>query len=215
MFRTSEKKAVGFSTLLILFNIALMSALSFTPVALILQLVFSISFVGIIFYGALLTGGNWIAEKGIKEDDKTKALIGVTILQFAYGSFGAGLLAPFPPAFQLIALSITAVITTLMAVGAGALVYGTDKNFSKWQSYSNYCFLGVLGTGLAGTLFRPILLAAFVLALAGFTALLVYEIWDMRTKPEKTFMNALGIYVAFMGVFIQILQLVLEMLSEE
>jgi FtsH-binding integral membrane protein len=215
MFKDSELKALGLSVLLILFNIALMSVFSFTPLSMILPLAFSVPILGILVYGAMLTGGDWLAEKGIESENMNRALLGVAVLQFAYGTFGAGLLGNLGLNTQVIVLGATAAVTTLIALIAGAVVYGTDRNFSRWQSYSNYCFLGVLGTGFLGTFFTPVLILTFILALLGFIALLVYEIWEMRSGPGKVYLNAVGIYVAFMGVFIQILQLVLELLSRE
>lgn len=215
MLEFSEIKSLGISIALILLNIALMGVLAYTPVAALLNLAFQFAILGIIFYGALLTGGNYLAERGIKNDDITTALLGAGILQFAYGSFGAGLLAGFSLNFQIIALSITAAATTLIALLAGAVVYGTDKNFSHWSRYATYLFLSVLGFGLIGTFWPPLLLLAFIAALLGFIVYLVHEIWEMRSRPQKVYMNAVGIYVAYMGVFIQILQIVIRLLGRE
>jgi FtsH-binding integral membrane protein len=215
MLEGNEFKSIGLSIGLILLNVALMGVLAYTPVAGLLNIMFSYAIVGIIFYGALLTGGNYFAERGIKRDDVGVALLGAGILQFAYGSFGAGLLAGLGPQLQGIALAVTAVVTTLIAVLAGAVVYGTDRDFSSWSSYATYLFLGVLGFGFIGTFITPFLLLAFVCALLGFIVYLVHEIWEMRSRPEKVYLNAVGIYVAYMGVFIQVLQIVLRLLSKE
>lgn len=215
MLERTEIKSIGVSLGLILVNIALMGLLAYTPVSKLLGIMFSYAIVGIIFYGALLTGGNYFAEKGIKNEDMMMALLGAGLLQFAYGSFGAGLLAGFSANFQLAALGVTAVVTTLLAVMAGALVYGTSRDFSSWNRYSSYLFLGVLGFGLVGTFITPFLILAFICALLGFIVYLVYEIWDMKSHPGKVYLNGIGIYVAYMGVFIQVLQIILRLLSEE
>jgi len=215
MLNSNEFKSLGISVVLILFNIALMSILSFTPVSGLLDLVFRWSIVGIIVYGGMLTVGKMLTESGIQKDNVGTAVLGGSIVMFAYGSFGAGLLANLALESQIIALGVTGVITTVIALIAGTVVYGTGKNFSSWGRYANYLFLGVLGFGFVGTLFTPILALAFISALLGFMAYLVYEIWEMRTRSSKVYLNAIGIYVAFMGVFIQILQIVLRLLSDE
>lgn len=215
MLETGEIKSIGISIGLILFNVALMGVLAYTPASQLLGLAFSIPIVGIIVYGALLTAGNSFAQRGIKRDDVGLAVLGATILQFAYGSFGAGLLAGLSLDFQVVALGITAVATTIIALAAGVLVYWTNRNFSHWSRYASYLFIGVLVFGGIGTFVTPFLLLAFISALLGFMVYLVYEIWEMRSHPNKTYLNAVGIYVAYMGVFIQILQIVLRMLSEE
>ncbi|MFB6213012.1 MAG: hypothetical protein ABEJ07_00375 [Candidatus Nanohaloarchaea archaeon] len=215
MLDTNELKSLGISVGLILLNIALMGALAYTPVSQLLGLMFSYAIVGIIFYGALLTGGNYFAERGIKRNDIGIALLGAGLLQFAYGSFGAGLLAGFSLDFQIAALGVTAVVTTVIALLAGALVYGTDRDFSSWSRYSSYLFIGVLVFGGVGTFVTPFLLLAFVCALLGFIVYLVHEIWEMSTHPGRVYLNAIGLYVAYMGVFIQVLQIILRLFSEE
>lgn len=215
MLELDELKSIGISTGLILLNVALMGLLAYTPASRLLPIAFSVPLLGIVFYGAMLTGGNYIAERGIKRDDVGLAVLGAAVLQFAYGTFGAGLLAGLNLDFQLLALGVTAAVTTVIALAAGALVYWTDRNFSSWNRYAGIFFLGVLVFGGIGTLWPPALLLAFISALVGFLIYLVHEIWEMRTRPSKTYLNAVGIYVAYMGVFIQILQIVLRLLSEE
>lgn len=214
MLDGNELKSIGLSTGLILLNVGLMGVIAYTPVAGLLDIMFSYAIVGIIFFGVLLTGGNYLAERGIKRDDLGLSLMGAGILQFAYGSFGGGLIAGLEPQVQGVALGITAVVTTLIAVFAGAVVYGTNRDFSSWGSYASYLFLGVLGFGFLGTLIPQLLILAFICALLGFIVYLVHEIWEMRSRPKKVYLNAVGIYVAYMGVFIQVLQIVLRLLSE-
>lgn len=215
MLRASEVKSIGLAIGLIILNIALMSLISFTPIVGFFQLVFSIAIVGIVVYGAMLTIGNALAEEGIKKNDLGLAAFGAAILQFAYGSFGGSMISGLTLELQAIALGITTIITTLIALIAGIIVYGTDKNFSKWNSYATFFFIGVLLFGFLGTLYPPLLLAAFLSGLLGFMTYLVHEIWEMRSRPRKVHLNAIGIYVAYMGVFIHILRIVLSAMSEE
>ncbi|MFB6146042.1 MAG: hypothetical protein ABEJ99_06110 [Candidatus Nanohaloarchaea archaeon] len=67
---------------------------AFTPLSTVSNLVFQYLIVGVLFYGALLTGGFWLAKRGIRNSDHGKAYLGTGILQFEYGIFGAGLLGP-------------------------------------------------------------------------------------------------------------------------
>lgn len=200
---------------MVLANIALMSVLSFTPAADLLIFLSNINgLLVIIVYGAMLTAGNALAETGIKEMDTGIAWLGVGLLQFAYGTFGAGLLQNISLQGQAVVLGITAAITTIMALIAGAIVYRSDRDFSKWQRYSMLSFVGVLVSGIIGAFFTPFFIVSFALALFGFTALLVYEIWEMKAQHNHPLLNAIGIYVAYMGVFIHVLQLVLRLLSK-
>jgi len=215
MLEADEFKSIALSAVLILINVGLMMGLSYTPVSKLLGIAFSIPIAGIVLYGGMLTIGNYLSHRGVKRDDVGPAVIGVVLLQFAYSSFGAGLLAGLSASFQSVVLLMTAGVTTTIAVAAAGLVYGTGRDFSSWSRYSTYLFIGVLVFGAVGSIFPAVLLLAFLCALLGFTVYLIYEIWDMRTHPSKVYLNGIGIYVAFMGVFIQILQIILRLLSEE
>lgn len=212
---SEELKSIGISTGLILLNIAVMAIIAVTPLSQITNLLFSIPIVGMVIFGAGLTAGRWIAKKGMKQDNTGLAIAGTGLLQVTYGVFGGGILARVSSSMFPIALGITAVITTAIAVGAALLVYGTGRNFRSWGKYSNYLFMGALGTGLIGSAFAPLLLLTFILVLLGFIVYLVYEIWRMKQRPGRVIMNGIGIYIAYMGVFVEILQIVISMLAEE
>jgi hypothetical protein len=130
--------------------------------------------------------------------------------------FGAGILSAFlAPQTQLVALAITGVITTVIAVLSGLLVFGTNHDFSNWGRYANYIFLGVLGVSLVGSFSPALTILAFGLALIGFIVYLIHEIYITKTRPNTPFLNGIGLYTAYMGVFVEILQLVVSMLIEE
>ncbi|MFB6204869.1 MAG: hypothetical protein ABEJ75_04435 [Candidatus Nanohaloarchaea archaeon] len=217
MLESDELKSIALSTGLILLNIVVIAVFAFTPLAKVSKTVFSVPIIGIIFFGALLTGGNYLAKRGIRNDRTGTASAGAAVLQFTYGLFGAGALSLLEPGAYAAVLGITAVITTGIALLAALLVYGTDHNFRKWGMYSNYLFGGVFLFGLLGSLgaLSPLLVLAFFLALAGFIVYLVYEIWDMKQRPARVMMNGLGIYVAYMGVFVEILRIVVAYYMEE
>lgn len=210
-----EYKTIGTASGLVALNVALMSIIAFTPLANVMSYVFSYLILGVLFFGALLTGGVWIAKSGIRNNNKTKSGLGVGILQTAYGLFGGGVLSMAPTNLMPAIIGLTFVLTLGLTVASAALVYFTGRDFSSFQNYSTYMFLGVLGLSLFGTFLPYFGVIAFFLALAGFLTYLIYEIYVLREQQASPLMNGLGIYVAFMGVFIQILQMVLRYYLEE
>ncbi|MFO7793842.1 MAG: Bax inhibitor-1 family protein [Candidatus Nanohaloarchaea archaeon] len=210
-----EYKTIGIASGLVALNIALMSIIAFTPLAGVMEYVFSYLILGVLFFGALLTGGVWIAKSGIRNNNKIKSGLGVGILQIAYGLFGGGVLSMAPANLMPIIIGTTFVATLGLTIASAALVYFTGRDFSSFDNYSTYMFLGVLGLSLFGTFLPYFRAIAFFLALAGFLTYLIYEIYVLREQQASPLMNGLGIYVAFMGVFIQILQMVLRYYLEE
>ena len=69
---------------------------------------------------------------------------------------------------------------------------------------------------LVGTFVTPVLLGGFLFVFAGFTLRLGYEIWKVRDRysADRSLIHALGIYVAFTGVFVHVLQLVVRLFAE-
>lgn len=210
-----EYKAIGIASGLVALNIALMSIIAFTPLAEIMDYVFSYLILGVLFFGALLTAGVWIAKSGIRNNDKKTAGLGVLILEIAYGLFGGGVLSLAPTDLMPIVIGVTFVVTLGIAVASAALVYFTGRDFSSFATYSTYLFLGVIGLSLFGTFLPFFGIIAFLMALAGFITYLIYEIYVLREQEASPMMNGLGIYIAFMGVFVQILQMVLRYYLEE
>ncbi len=217
MFKEGQLKSLGIATALIILNIAVMWIFAFTPLSALNNLLFDTFFLlGVIVYGAMLTGGLWLAKKGIRDQNNSLAVGGTALIQIAYGLFGAGILSMvLAPSTQAIALAITGVITTLIAIFAGLLVFGTSHDFSSWGKYANYIFLGVLGISFIGSFSGPFILLAFTLALIGFIVYLIHQIYMTKTRPSTPFLNGIGLYTAYMGVFVEILQLVVRMLADE
>ncbi|MFQ3275638.1 MAG: FtsH-binding integral membrane protein [Candidatus Nanohaloarchaea archaeon] len=213
--KRSELKTVGLSTALVVLNVLFMAGLALTPARQFTNLAFSIPIVGVVVFGALITGGVYLAKSGIRNDSDSKAYGGTAILQFAYAVFGAGIIGFLPQSAYPVVLGATAAVTGVIALLSGLLVYGTDHNFRNWGRYSTYMFLGVFLFAFIGSLSPMVLGIAFLLALGGFITYLVYEIWEMKQEPRKIYLNAIGIYVAFMGVFVQILQIIVEMYLRE
>jgi len=209
----NEIKSLGISAGLAVLNIGLIWAFLYTPLATVNQIVFSTLILGMLFYGVFLTAGNWLGKKGVRNGNKGQALLGIGLLQLAYGMFGAGvlnLLGSTNSTLIITVLGITATITVFITLLSGVLVYWTDRDFSSFQKYSMYSFFGALGAGLIGSFSGIFGIIAFTLVFFGFLFDLIYEIWNMKKRSGNVVLNGLGIYVAFMGVFVEILRLVVE-----
>jgi len=213
MFQEGQLKSLGIATSLIILNIAVMWIFAFTPLSKINNLLFgTFLFLGVIVYGAMLTGGTWLAKKGVRNGNKKQAIGGTGIIQLAYGMFGAGIIGMLSPNLQATALALTGIVTTVIAVFAGLLVFGTKHDFSSWGRYANYIFLGVLAVSFIGSFSGIFALISFTLALIGFIVYLIHQIYITKTRPNTPFLNGIGLYTAYMGVFVQILQMIIEML---
>jgi len=140
---------------------------------------------------------------------------GVTLTQAGYGLFGAYILGLASAALRLPAIGISVVITAAITGVVAYVVYTTDRDFSSWQSYSFYLFIAGAGLALAGAFIAtPLLIVASLVFLAAFTVSLTYEIWAVKQdRYASDLRNAIGIYVAVMGVFVNVLIWVLRILS--
>ncbi|WP_254272056.1 Bax inhibitor-1 family protein [Haloarcula marina] len=208
-------KIVGMGTALVAANVLVMLALSYTPLAPLGAALFSNFFVGVAAFAVSVGGGYWLATKGIQRDTMGLAAAGVALIQSGYGVFGAALLYAVAPSLRVPALGITAVVTGLITAAITLVVFRTDHDFSRWQTYAFACFIGGLVVGAAGVFVASILLVvAGLLFFLGFVVDLTYEIWAVKTnRYASDLRNAIGIYVAVMGVFIHVLQWVLRVLS--
>lgn len=204
------------AAILIAVNVALMFAVAQTPLAGVNDVLFSYPIVGLLVFGAALTGGNVLAERGLERGQLAMAGVGVLLLQGAYGLFGGGILARVPAASQGLALAATLVVTVVMTVAIAAYVYLRDEDFDHWNKWSLGAFVVGAVLVLVGTFVPVVLIGGFVFIFLGFTLRLGYEIWHVRANyaPDRSLIHALGIYVAFTGVFVHVLQIVARMMAE-
>ena len=211
-----EGKSIGVSAALILLNIGLMAFLADVEILTnAFDVIWSYLIVGVIFYGLILSLGAYLAKRGIRNDNNPLALFGTVLLQLGYGTFGASILQSAGASSQIVILGVTALITTSIAILSAIYVYWTDRNLEFTGKYSNYAFLGVLGFAFLGTFIPAVSLFAFILALAGFLLYLVYEIWEMKSNTKDYKLAGIGIYIAYAGVFIHVMQLVARYYIEE
>ena len=204
------------AAILIAVNVVLMFTVAQTPLAAVNDVLFSYPIVGLVVFGAALTGGNVLAERGLERGQLAMAGVGVLLLQGAYAVFGGGILARVPAASQGVALAVTLVVTVAMTVAVAAYVYLRDENFDHWSRWSLGAFVVGAVLVLAGTFVPVALVGGFLFIFLGFMLRLGYEIWHVRASydPDRSLVHALGIYVAFTGVFVHVLQIVARMMAD-
>lgn len=205
------------TALLVMLNILLMYLVAATPLATINQYMFSIPLLGVLIYGAMIGLGEHVAKKSLKREQTGLAIAGVTLLQIAYGLFGGGVLAYAPREMQFPALIVTLGISFIVTTVLLVYVYKMDANLSHWTKWSSWAFFGGLGFALLGSFIRPVLFGAFILFFIGFILELGWEIWNVRDdfNPDAPLTHSVGIYVAFTGVFVHILQLVIRTMADQ
>lgn len=205
--------ALGTAAVLQLCTVAAMLLLADTVVADLVSGLFGTPIVGVIVIGAGLTAGRYLGMRGLRNESVGLAALGALLSVATYGVFGAAILTPYSPGVYVPALGIAGAITILIAAVAGAVVLATDRSFESWGRYSGYFFLAGLGAALVGTFVTPVLLLAFPLFLLGFLIDLVYEIWALSSGRRSPLVNGFGLYIAFAGVFVHVLQIVLQFLG--
>ncbi|WP_415379198.1 hypothetical protein [Halosimplex sp. TS25] len=210
----SVSRIAGIGAGLVALNIVLMLALSYTPVAGLGAALFRNFFIGIATFVVTVGGGYWLANTGIEKGSMGLAGVGVALSQFGYALLGSAILFRVASSMRVTALGITAVVTGIITAVVAVVVFKTDHSFERWQLYSWVCFGGGFLVGAIGFFVNPtIMLAAGALFLLGFIVDLTYEIWAVRESKYGDLRSAIGIYIAVMGVFIHILQLVLRVLE--
>lgn len=180
-----------------------------------ISVIYQYPIVGVFVIGGFLTAGRYLGMRGVSNDNIPMALIGSGLLIFTYSWLGGGMLTPYSSELYTPAIVISGIITIAISLLASAYVYSTDKNLEHWRNYSAYAFMGVFGTALVGTFLPPILIASFFLGFIGFLADLVYEIWMTSNENRSAYANGIALYVAFAGVFVHVLRMVLEVLGNQ
>lgn len=212
-------RIVGMASALVVFNIALMWLVSFTPIAPMAGALFSNYFVAIGFFVVTVGGGFWIANVGLERGSGFLTGAGVTLTQVGYGLFGAAILTiasgSLSASMRLAGVGIAALITAAITAVVTAIVFSTDHSFERWQTYAFGGFIGGMALGAIGFFVNPLLMAvAGVIFFLAFIFDLTYEIWAVREDYHASDLrSAIGIYVAVMGVFIHVLQWVLRILA--
>ncbi|MFP9191337.1 hypothetical protein [Natronosalvus vescus] len=206
-----EFRVIGGATALMAINVALMYAIVVTPLQGVNAVLFQYPIVGVLIYGAAITGGELIAERGVTGGDFGIAFIGMVILQLAFGVFGAGVLSLAPRAQQPTILGATAIVVAVVTAVIATYVYARSKTFEGWGRFATFSFIGGVIAIAIGTFVTPVLLVGFVLIFLGFLLRLGYEIWQVRDQRNASVaLQTIGVYIAVAGVFVHVLQLVLR-----
>lgn len=203
--------ALGVGGGLMVITVLGMVAVANTVVGGWMQTAFTIPIVGVVLFGGALTIGRYIGMKGATTDDIVLSILGSAVCVGVYAIFGGGILTGVSPALYAPVLVVTGGLTTAIALGAGMYVYLSSDDLSQWSRYAMYCFVGGLLAAAFGSVFEPMLLVAFALFLTGFLCNLVYDIWVTSSQNRSPVANGLALYVAFAGVFVHVLQLVVRM----
>ena len=215
LLSTREWGVVGGATGLMLLNVLVMYAAAATPLAQLNRLLFSVPIVGALVYGALITGGQMVAERGFENDSMGLAMAGVVVLELAFGAFGGGVLSFLSEGVRITALAITGAVVVAMTALIGTYVYlRSGTQFDHYGRWATYAFLAGLAALLVGTFVQVVLIAAFPLIFAGFLLRLGYEMWEVREGRGRPAMQSVGLYVAVAGVFVHVLQIAVRMLAE-
>ncbi|MDZ7745657.1 MAG: hypothetical protein U5K28_03705 [Halobacteriales archaeon] len=215
LLATREWQAIGGAAGLMALNVILMYVVTFTPLAGINRLVFAVPIVGSLVYGAVITVGELLAERGFKNNTTPLALVGVLLLETGFALFGGGVLSFVAVDARVLVLGVTGVITTAMTAGIGIYVYArSETDFDHYGRIATGAFLVGLVAILAGSFVSAALLVGFAAILIGFLFRLGYEMWEIRENRGRNVpMQAIGLYVAVAGVFVHILQLVIRALA--
>jgi len=218
----SRSMAVSLGTGAILFTATVLAMFAFADTIvgeLTLAMYSFLPILGVAIIGIGLYLGRYLGMSGFIDGNMSTAALGAGITVLTYGAFGGAVLTPYDPNLYIPATLAAAGITTLISLVAGTYVYSTNKSFEHWAKYSGGAFLVGIGAilfgsfipGAAGGLF---LLVGFVAFMIGFLFDLVYEIWHMSSNSRTPLANGFGLYIAFTGIFVHILQLVLRAYAE-
>lgn len=207
----------GVSALLMSATVLLMLLISQTPLAALgLELYDIFPLLGVVVFTVLISAGRHFGMKGLIGDDRTVALLGIALSIFGYGWFGGAILSPYETGIYVPAILITGGITMAITLVAAVLVFGTNYDFMWAGKASGVSFLLGLVVILVGSFVLEVLLVlGFFLFLLGFLFDLVFEIYLTAENERTPVSNGLGVYIAFAGVFVHILQLVLRSLARE
>jgi len=215
LLSTREWGVVGGATGLMALNVLLMYVAAATPLAAVNRIVFSIPIVGALVYGALITGGQMIAERGFENDSMGMAMAGVVVLEVAFAAFGGGILSFLSEGVRVTALAITGVVVVAMTALIGTYVYlRSGTQFDHYGRWATYAFLAGLGAVLLSSFLPIVGVVAFALIFTGFLLRLGYEMWQIRESRGRPAMQSVGLYVAVAGVFVHVLQMVVRSLAE-
>jgi len=208
--------AIFVAVVLMVVTILGMIGLANTVVAeLILLLYNTFWFLGVAVMSIVLSVGWYVGLKGIDADSMSLASIGVGLTILGYSGFGGAILSMFDSSIWVASIIVTGVITIGITVVLSAYIFTGRRDLSNWMRYSAYCFISAFVLAFVGSFFPPLQLIVLLLVLVGFTLDLGFEIWYCSRGGRTPIANGFAIYFAFAGLFVHILQLVLQSFARE
>lgn len=218
----SRDMSVSLATAGGLFAITVASMLLFADTVVgssVLALYEFLPIAGVIIVGLGLTVGRHLGMDGFMGGNMLGGVAGTAITVFTYGAFGGAILTPYDMSIYGPAILVASGITVAISLVAGAWVLNSDRSFDGWDQKAGGAFIGgivavLVGSFLPGAIGGILMVLGFGLFIIGFTIDLVYEIWSMSSGRRNAMANGFGIYIAFTGIFVHILQMVLESMSD-
>lgn len=206
-------KSIAGGMVLIALNFLLVYLFSYTFVPKLVSSMFSSLLVGILVVAGVLTVGGVLAEGGVIFESIPMAFSGLLMLQLMYGALGAKIISVLSGG-RVVVILVSGLITLSLSMVLGIYVFVTTGDKKKFRTFSRVSFLAafifsIVGsfTGLWAILFYPI---TFLLTSIGFVSLLIFKIWRLKSEEDNVIFNAIGLYTAFMGVFLHVLRIVVE-----
>lgn len=207
--------AIAVATALMVATIALMFLTANTVIAETILWLYNVFwFLGVLVMSGLLSAGWYVGLKGIDEDRMGLASLGVGLTIFAYGGFGGAILSMYESSLWLGAILVTGAITVGITILLSAYVFSGERDMSNWMGYSGGLFLVAIVLSLVASFVPPLMIVVLVIVLVAFILELGFEIWYCSRGGRTPLANGFAIYFAFAGVFVHILQIVLEMMAE-
>lgn len=213
--------AIGVAMLLIAINMALIIGFVGTPIATGTMWLYTSAplapFTGLLVFGGALTIGRYVGLQAMHNENLPVSIVMAGIVQLAYGAFGAAIIGSYAPSIRGTGLLIALGITTGYMVLVSSVVYATDISFEPCRGISSLLMIGgIISVFLTSVLGVNVLaLLGFALITLGFMVDMIYEIWHTSNAHINAVYNGFAVYIAFMGVFVHVLQLVLEALASE
>lgn len=163
--------------------------------------------IGVAVFGGLLTLSVNLAEESLKSpfSEETFVSIGVISTVITYSVFGAGILGMYGGGYNT-GLLYGLIVSLLIGCIVGFVVFATDWSFGVFELYSSVMFLAGAMFVILQYFVDPLVYIAFVLFVLGFIAEFVFRVWEMSSKRQSPVLNGFGLYIAFTGIFVHIIQ---------
>lgn len=210
-------RSLAVAALLFSGNVAIIVGLANTAVASFVGSVFSFSgFVGAIVFGLAIAGGRYLSSFGIRDNDLLVTAIGVGLCQLMFGLFGGFILTLYSTELYGVSIAVAASAAIGLLMLIGMYVYTFEPDFEAYAVYSLVFFgVGIVLLLGADLILPSLSVLAFILIGIGWLFDLGYEVGMSASQRRDPLMNGIGLYVAFTGVFVHLLQLALQMLADD